>query len=280
MPLLYNQYNSNKCPIAPIYLFGEPGVGKTRFVEQVANIINARLVAYASPQSPGYATWTEHGPFENKNMNFISRGIKDCKDQKKDCVVLFLDELDKLLIPKNRYTVDPAVDLLKLLNIGNTSVKDDYLGYEVNIENVLIVAAGNTELHKIDIPEAEALSTRFVKVHFSNLNDDMKLDIAFQRFKYRQSQDSSVDLTASIHQKNIKRIASADKHPGARQLLAAVDNYINQQMCANMFHGTPWGTQLAHSHDHGSGHVFERILSGNDYIGSVGLVKTRPALAS
>lgn len=235
-----------KLPINPVYLHGSHGVGKTRFVGQLAKILDIPIVHYENNEkkdeynekySPKYIYGRE---FDEKNLHPFTKLLYKMKTNKKKFGIFFIDELDKYFSDGDN-TLN--IFLLKLLNPDKTSVEDPYLQMDVSTKNILFVCTGNKKLTEIS-KELASLESRFVKIRFPSIPDKLKLDIAIDNAKIffdRNLSDKEIQ--------DIKKLVFSDRdedtgkpREGVRQLVMDVQFYFRETQNKKIFEDTDWSS--------------------------------------
>jgi len=204
----------------PIYLLGSPGTGKTKFVNDLAKILDIPVIA-------GSFDSFKHHPGETKfNENAVHMYVKALhqaiKTRKTRTFILFIDEFDKRL--------ERMSNILYYLNSNNNVIEDECLQISVNIGNILLICAGNksiTQVHKCHIP----LDNRFIKINFPKIPNNLKKTIVYNTIKKYENR---------LNYNEIDQIINKDKLHGIRQLLMDVNTNISNQLGKKLFKGTRW----------------------------------------
>jgi hypothetical protein len=238
--------SSKKLPVNPVYLCGDPGVGKTRFIVQLAKILDIPIVHYEPQPKRGDDDWVSkycYGrEFDEKHLHPFTTLLHLMKKDNKEFGIFFIDELDKYFSEKDPNN-DLSIFLLKLLNPDKTSVEDPYLSIEFPTKNILLVCTGNKKLSDIS-EELVSLESRFVKIKFPSIPQELKLDIALENAKTFFDR-SLTDLERS----DIKELVENDKDPdtdktrsGVRQLIMDVQFYFRETQNKQFFENTNWSS--------------------------------------
>lgn len=244
-PFLSNAYAGSNLPARSIYLVGEPGVGKTKFVTELADILDSVFITvdYSTIKSHSQK-YAPHSDFKIEEAHLISKARFAMTEAGKSLCIIFFDELDKNLSANS--TKQPsyygAVSetqkfLLQMLNSDLRAVEDPYLGFDVLTTNILIVAAGNKKLADIG-SDYSALDSRFITIEFPNLEHKLKEQIAvdYAHKKFAQANLSITDTDINA----IEAISSEDENPGVRILKMKVESYVGNRLADSVFAGTSW----------------------------------------
>lgn len=146
----------------PVFLWGQPGIGKSDVVQQIADSLNAPMIDIRlSLWDP---TDIKGIPYFNSNINKMVWGEpNELPDEafasQHDHVVLFLDEMN---------SAAPNVQAAAYQLILNRRVGEYYLP-----DNVMIVAAGNRESDKgVTFRMPAPLANRFIHLEMTHSFDD------------------------------------------------------------------------------------------------------------
>ncbi len=247
-PFLGNAYSGSKLPARSIYLVGDPGVGKTKFVTELASILDCVCIKVDYSTVTNSQAFDIFKDFDIKSIHLITQARLAMHEAGKSLCIIFFDELDKNLSAdtenKNTsYTNDSSIQtfLLKMLNPDLDMVLDSYLNLEVPTVNILLVAAGNKMLTDIG-GDYSALASRFIPIEFPKLEPQLKTEIAVtyvkQKFIQANLEITETDVNA------IEKMATEDTNPGVRILKMAVETYVGNKLAASVFAGTAWDTDL------------------------------------
>lgn len=234
-PIIGNLFSDVKIKVTPIYLKGEPGVGKTHYVEQLSKKLKIPLIQ-----------------FEQESYH---DGIGPVKLEKISCVtklyiktdsfgILFIDEIDKQLNQHAKTVYNRDSDkslyeklLLTLGDVDNFIWLDPQLQINIPIDNIIIICAGNEYPSEID-EKYKPLEDRFLKIDFPPLEYELKLKIVCEKSKKylnRELKTEELEFLTNLTREN--------KDPGVRQLLIEVKDYCRKQLHLEIFKGTEWETE-------------------------------------
>jgi len=242
-PIIGNMVIDEKMPFSPIYLVGEPGTGKTLFVNTLAKELDIPIFKVDHKTELISNQFTSHHfdgrAFDNESVHFnisktstISKIVFEFK-KKGYMGILFVDELDKCAIIKDRHnTSDMTLFLLRILN-DDSEIHDSYLSANVDIRNVLVICTGNKNLSDID-SNLQPLEERFVTIKFPSINPDLKLKIALNYASKCLNEPLSEPLSER-HIEEIKKLTNADDRPGVRLLFQNIRQYITKYKHEKLF---------------------------------------------
>jgi ATP-dependent Lon protease len=129
--------------------------------------------------------------------------------------------------------------LLKVLNANLQEIKDYYLNFDIELGNILIVAATNKRFSELS-DEHIPLQNRFVEIKFNDLMPEIKTQITLN---YVQKQFSEVGLNFTQQdEQQIRKLIQSDSNPGVRQLLLQAQNYTSNRNSESVLFGTVWGS--------------------------------------
>ena len=209
-----------------LYLVGEPGTGKTTFVQLFSQAMDLPLINILDIEK----ALEFKGPLfqygDMMNESFQLSTLTEMLKKKPKNAILFLDELDKVLSrPMNpmatmMQSVNVQSFLHQLLDPNQKMIKLPDLGIEIDVSGLIIIAAGNEEL------KSESLRNRMVEVQFPCIESDKRPKIAEKRFatmmKVRpdlQYSEQDADM--------IRQISAYGSFCGVRSLEFVVDDYVD-----------------------------------------------------
>lgn len=188
----------------PLYLVGTPGLGKSRFVEElntwlneaITGSVNFEKVVVDSPAKLA-GDETHHGVFLDALRNQLQAH--------KHGIVLFLDEATWLTHDQN----DPWTSCANLVFNGTLAmVSTKYFGtgslgtgFSLDMPPMLVFTASNSEI------KAESLISRFEIIHFPEPKKEALVAYAIQCFEKSaqyaqvQTQNQAEEIISAIHEK-------------------------------------------------------------------------------
>jgi flagellar biosynthesis GTPase FlhF len=221
-PLLLSMIGKNGPPISAIFLVGNPGVGKTRFVNELANKINANIYEYIYDKKQGFHrmnTLSKSVKEQYQNLNVFIKMKLESNDEPNKPIILFIDEIDKKL------NKELLTELLQLLGDPKSrEIKDKALNINVKLpKNLIIVCASNKSLESIVEKNSiyEPLLSRFVEIFIPNMTKDKQYDIAIKYMTGLYPQITDDD------KKFIREVINRTKYPGVRDIITISNSYIS-----------------------------------------------------
>jgi hypothetical protein len=238
-PYVFNMYTKDTLDIVPFYLVGEPGTGKTKFVEDFVRITDSELIVYNQETLRCHEdSFYINDVGEVKDSYIKNEFIRSMITLKKKNFVLFIDEFDKVLRDING---DTATKLLDLLNGTTKTIKSKYLGLNIESPNILIIMAGNKKLCDLVFhdyssvkPYIGPLENRILYIDFPHMSVDTKLMIVRNKLT-----DSGIVITEELL-RNIDIMVKNDKNGGVRKLLCNTVLIINTIKSNTFFKSTTW----------------------------------------
>lgn len=218
-PLLLNIMGKDSPPISAVFLCGEPGVGKTRFVIEIAKILDAKIYEYIPSVEKGERL-NFYKPVKDNYDKFsvFTKMILESKHNKP--IILFIDEIDKNL---NKNLLNT---LLEILGDPKTrKIKDKSLKVNLKIlNNIIIICASNKSLEKIvsENNMYEPLLSRFMQIFIPNMSKELQYHASLKYITgiYPQINDDD--------KKFIKDVIDRTDYPGLRELITISNSYVSQ----------------------------------------------------
>jgi ATP-dependent Lon protease len=235
-PYICNMFKQDKhIPLSPIYLVGNSGVGKTKFVNTIAELLDIPVFLFDIKKEPKKWQIRSHDRFDSNNLNTYTNIMHAAKSNNKNSIILFIDEMDKKIgIDKNMITI-----LLELINKGVFSFHEKHIDYKIDIKNIIIICCGNTEIEEIksvnDNMGIEALANRFITIKFPDIDNSLKTTIVEKYIKTNYP-----FLNYKKHSEEINKIVNNDNEPGMRKLMINIDLFMNKYISFEVFKGTVW----------------------------------------
>ncbi len=235
-PYLSNNYSTTYVPVSPIYIVGESGTGKTRFVKKLSEILDIPIYNLSN-FNINNDIYRSYNDFNENSVEIYTKLVYTAKQNKNNSVILFIDEFDKKLMNNSML----SVKIMELIN-GLSNTKDSYLNYEVKIGNILVICCGNTKLNDLVIENTNittklALNNRFVTIEFPALDKHIKKKIIYDYLtKYSH---------LSIKESEINDTIDNDNEPGVRKLLDNINTLVSKYNGYHIFANTIWNNQNA-----------------------------------
>lgn len=248
-PFVYNLASQgHKTRINAIYLHGSPGVGKTRFVENFAKITNAYVskltITQIGRMLDGYMCYqNSHHNFSEDKLNPITLAVRNSKINGFCGTIVMIDEMDKFEKRDKRVLFR---FLLQALNSESTTFYDEYLDFNVDLNNVLFVCAGNKKIEELG-EEAIPLKSRFIEILFGGIETVSKEKIV-REYIHNKVKEKSIRITKEIN-KYIGTFITGilktyEATPGVREILNQTDVFICELLSKEVFMGTVWEERI------------------------------------
>lgn len=268
-PFIYNMYNTNKrVNVIPLFLVGEPGTGKTKFVTDLSNILDVPICKHTD--FIGKVGMGESDSFyitdEVDSCKFNIKTIRDAYienmlQKKSRNLIFFVDEMDKKMNDSRLIYF-----LLDILGQSKPIKNSFFQGLEISMPNILFIMAGNNKISEIskqkstntcynvidmdmDIDEMpmhykqnnnsksiESIESRIIYIEFPKMQLETKNMIVYKFLK--DSLDDS--LYQTIDTKYIDDLINNDTNGGVRNLLLQMSIYINTIRNKQFYTGTKW----------------------------------------
>jgi ATP-dependent Lon protease len=136
-----SQMTSKPMRAPPILLVGEPGVGKTRFMRELADALNVPARPIALNLCDDIGQIVGHSPsWHGTRVGLLARLLLDSQVA---CPLIYADELDK--IPSTTRSDRPADALISLLEEENSrTFRDPLLDFPMRADRVQWIFSANT----------------------------------------------------------------------------------------------------------------------------------------
>lgn len=162
----------------PAYFVGSPGTGKTYAVKQLARSMRmpfslVDLDGASVEKIEGTATT------RGKLLDALSQRVSGERGPNVKSRILFIDEFDRLLTAGTDESRTLLAYILKLLDPAKRSFYSPYLGAEVALPDVIILA-GNFGLDRVVDPSFEALGSRLNVINFEGFERDSIRAVIFE----------------------------------------------------------------------------------------------------
>lgn len=216
-----------------VYFQGAPGTGKTYFAKRLASTLGLPFAELTLKNSEGaLEELTGRDPRFGMNPNGgfskFTLVLADLPaDQKVKNVVIFIDEVDKVLNAQNSggYSGSNSgsalmVFLLKLFDRDTKMLRLHDLGVEVDISKAIFVLAGNAP-----ITSSNEFMRRVHVVNFGSFDQKARTQIACKHF-------AQVTRSLNINEAEIKAVSELAEidhktNIGIKALLSTLDEYSN-----------------------------------------------------
>lgn len=199
--------SANKNTKTILYLEGEPGVGKTRLVEFIANSLNLSLLKLQVDSDKFKSTADSPGMLLQAMLNAEHRNA-----------VLFLDEIDRVA---NKEGTPILNTILPFLDPDSKTFFDDYMGAPLDISHYFIILAGNHEL------KDQALVNRCNVIKIDHIDEKVIYNSILNTMlpKLCHSEDPNMNLDPSLFKSQIKELIEKSSEIGDKGF-----RYIQRQL--------------------------------------------------
>jgi hypothetical protein len=219
-PLLLNMIGKEGPPISAIFLVGNPGVGKTRFVKHFSEILKAKIYEFLPDRKNErreFIPWAKSAKEFYPDLSVFTQMALDAK-KNKGPVILFIDEIDKKLSEELLTTM---LDLLG--DPKNRVARDPTLGLDIKLpRNIVVICASNKTLEKIAEADEtyKPLLSRFIEIFIPDMSKEIQVKATTE---YLES--IYPDLKEEDRQ-FIKDVVYRTKFPGLRELINITNTYV------------------------------------------------------
>lgn len=210
------------------FLLGEAGVGKTATVKALADALGRPLCKISVATDNVNDLYGQEPPNEYAmvgKMGLLARCFltPDHGTAALDPII-FIDEIHDVLNAKDKTSRQFMSFLKSITDDGEGYITDKGLNIKIPIKSVTFIFAANENV-KEDC--ANALSTRWHIIKFTDLTPDQKYTIAQRHFGELSVQ---YNYQANNDDYNmLQKIVDLDASPGARVLMHVVDQYLAHQ---------------------------------------------------
>ena len=235
--ILTNIINPGKEPkrVRPLFISGPPGIGKTRFVEKLSNIIGIACIkrTLTNLENNDLTGSDSYESDVHKNGLIIDSLIEASRKTGVRDAVLFLDEIQAAFKANDEKSSEKQEFLthwlLDNLNTDTLTTHAKAYNIDINIDRLIIVIAGTEDFTHENI----ALKSRIDMVELKPLSPESKRDIVKSEFSKRiKAAELSFD---EKDEAVIGGILKCDKNPGVRVALAVIDEYIDNRKQKQLF---------------------------------------------
>lgn len=236
---MVNNPDKNKRSLYPIYLLGSPGVGKTYFMENIAEILKIPLYKVMATKlnkyDLGMGTQSIDPSLKEQQYDLLTKALVYAGKKQHPYVILFIDEVDKVLNNDDQSTIKKYLEgwLLEKLESSDLRFFSSVFWTELSKLKIFIVLAGNKHFPK----KCDALKSRVITFQFPDMDVECKTKLArASAVAAFNSQGFNMD---DATKKEIDEIISKDPNPGFRKL----DGIINEfaRFKAKELYFSDWG---------------------------------------
>jgi ATP-dependent Lon protease len=242
-PYVFNMYNDNKVNIIPLYLVGEPGTGKTKFVNDISKILGASVYNLNMKNNTPVVNHGKFRHYDEFNTIYINDIILEAMlNTNNRNIIFFIDEFDKQLSSQD----GECGKYLSLLNFQNVLSSQYLLDIEFKVPNILFIFAGNNKISDIKVNKdytdsfkehVKPLENRMIYVEFPDMTQDTKKSIVY---KHLETSITDENVRKCIDYNFIDSIIEKDKNGGVRRLILQTNIYINKIVNNKFFEKTEW----------------------------------------
>lgn len=236
-PIL-QKMNGIHANITPIFLSGNPGTGKTKFVKDLSKILNIPMIFYKETNNRrGYLSSNKGVELEylssHSALIYESKKKYNC-----DFGIIFIDEIDKKLISFRDGKIDVNNQILVniLDSTGNNSkeIYDDYLKIDIDIKNIFIICASNLSLSELCNKDnkLEPLTDRFIEIKIQDISQEIKYNILYDYMK--ENLNNNLHIDKKFINKLIENVADS----GVRKLLKILNKLVIELNSQHIFKDT------------------------------------------
>jgi len=204
----------------PLFLCGSPGTGKTKFVEELAVMLDSHLYKFNDNNSKSTMCVDYINEIE---YSVYIKAIYETRLNNKNNCIIFIDEFDKYFNNVSRNDLNIS-KYLTFFNNDDIIKIDDIVLPKINM---LIIASGNKLLKDVS-PFLEPLHDRFVIIPFPKLTRELKKHIVYTKFIIKDEDPI------------INKMIDEDKNDGIRALLNNVSSHFEYTKMKNKFKNTSW----------------------------------------
>ncbi|MEI6806793.1 MAG: AAA family ATPase [Myxococcaceae bacterium] len=209
-----------------LYLLGEPGTGKTTFVELYAEAMGLPLIRtldlqkFLEVKEPLFLG-------DSISESFLLSAFTETLRNKPKNVILFLDELEKSLnkqsspgaMQMGMQSVNLESFLHQLLDPNEKTIELPDLKISIDKSSFIIIVAGNAKLL------SSSLNNRMARISFPCIESEKRPEIAQKRF--RKGMAARLNLEHSEQDDEmIRQIAVYGPRCGVRSMEFVVDAYV------------------------------------------------------
>lgn len=223
-PMLLNMIGQKGPPISGIFLVGAPGVGKTRFVKHLGEILRTKIYEF-DPKKEKIELWVKSVKEQYSKFSVFTRMALEANKNEGKPLILFIDEIDKKI---NFNMLDVLLELLG--DSKSRKMRDPALGVSVTLPtNLIVVCASNKSLEEIIIKSAKyaPLKSRFIEIFIPNISKEVQLKV-------------TVDYVRTIYpniteddEKFIRDVIYKTSYPGMRELFNISNTYVRHLQALN-----------------------------------------------
>lgn len=213
-PFLLQMMGKKTLPMSAIFLVGKPGVGKTKFVNTIAEKLGAKMYEFTHVKKDDFISYRTNAKDQYKKLSVFTKIALE-NDGKP--VILFIDEFDKNLNPNLLNT------MLEILSDPKTrKIREKNLRLNIRVpSNVMVMCASNTTLE--DIAAADKtyvpLLSRFVQINIPDMTKELQIQVSLDYIRsiYPDVTEKDEEFIISVVNKT--------KHAGMRELLSVINTY-------------------------------------------------------
>ncbi|MFC1841718.1 AAA family ATPase [Candidatus Dependentiae bacterium] len=214
---LFNHYNrfSNKAgplesPKSVLFLIGPPAVGKTHTIQELADLMGAKLIKLTDLENVQSIIGSEKKP-----GSFLS-AICDLGTPTPRNAIILIDEIDHVVNKENSSSLKL---FLPLLDPATKYFKSPYLKTKIDISHFCFVLCGNSALKN------EALKSRVTKINYKDLKKVVQKKIIYKMLSKKIKENIPL-------MNEIDKLIEASNCKGVRKLKEVIIDKVNMHLMA------------------------------------------------
>lgn len=218
-PILLDMLGIKGPAISPIFLSGNPGVGKTRFVNLLGQIVGAKVYNYNLCKKNDYS-YSRSAHEQIKDFGIF---VEIMYEYDGSPIILFIDEFDKNLNKDDGYEI-----LAVLLELLGDSIKrvttSNFLRLPLTMpNNMIVVCASNKTLQNIskNNDRYEPLFSRFIEIKLPDLTKEIQTQSTIEYVKSIYHEFNEEDETF------LTELVSRTDFKGLRELINISNTYVS-----------------------------------------------------
>lgn len=244
-PFVQNMLAPYKIPVSSIFIWGQPGTGKSSFIHKLASILDVSVLEYQPPQERRrYRNHDKEVTIDD--LSSIAKLIYKAKTEtgRADCI-LYFDEIDKKILNRDRNNEFKLEELLNLTgDMANKTYYEEDLGINIPITNMLIVCTSNLSIDELIAKDNRclALKRRFIEINFPDIDKALQLKIITNYLKNLYTTKNV--LYTDADEQFFTKIVALTNFTGMGELISGANIYMSNKIGQSSFSGTQWASML------------------------------------